>query len=146
MKFNLFFFVTLVIVGCNTKQKVVSEMSFNDQDYILFDSVKNRFGKISSYVYKNKKDTSFLRITNQWENGKIRASGFYKKGSKYGPMQFFDTLGNITFTGFFLENKETGISLLYEGGKINKMTIYCNGNEKLIDPQNNEQILKLLCN
>ncbi|MCC6288564.1 MAG: hypothetical protein IT249_11835 [Chitinophagaceae bacterium] len=124
-------FSFLLLFSCTSKSKVeCEEFFFNENDYILKQTKLGDFKQKLSELYVKKEDQSKKVLKLFWHNDKIQAIIFLSGNEKNGPFFSYDTVGNLSYSGFYMKNKETGISCYYDNtGTIKKMKIYDNGKD-----------------
>lgn len=86
-------------------------------------------------------------VTDYYLNGAIEMTGHYNKGKKEGQFIYYYPDQVVKLITNYSENKRSGVwSLFYENGLKNKVVEYKDGNERLIEfnDQNGNSILKNL--
>lgn len=116
------------IVSCKTKDNNLESLSFNEKDYKLINTTKDDLGNKYLEEYVNINDTQVRLKKTFWENGKVQSVVFFKGIMKNGPNDFYDSNGDLMYSGFYYADKETGVTIEYNR-QLQKATIkrYSNG-------------------
>ena len=120
----------LFFVGCSTKKEECQHLIFNKTEYELKTTKLDDFKHKLSELYEKREDPSKRVMKLFWANGNLQAIIFLTNENKEGPFISYDTIGNLSYSGFFFNNKETGVSCYYDNsGEIKKFIINEKGNK-----------------
>ncbi len=118
MKISIVLFLSSLLmwgsmISCKIKKDDPHSFSFNEKDYKLINTTKDDLGNKYLEEYINIKDSNERLKKIFWENGNIQSVIFFKGSMQNGPNDYYDSNGDLLYSGFYYQDKETGITILY---------------------------------
>lgn len=121
--------IFFTLLSCSNKtSKPCIEDFFKESDYELTNTKLDDYNQKVAEYYTSKKDHSKQMIKMFWRNNKVQAIMYLKNKQKDGPFESFDSSGRLYYSGFYLEDKQTGVSSYYDAtGNLKRFEIFNKG-------------------